>query len=663
MKLIVATIRPLLFGVKMTAAVSLALFVAFYLQLDTPSWAGTTAVIVCQPVVGSALLKGAFRLVGTAFGAVAAVLLTAVFPQDRFGFLFGMLAWAAACSFVSTLLRNFAAYAAMLAGYTLIIIAATSISAPDQVFEIAINRASEICVGIVAGTLVVGLTDLGDAPKRLSNLLSRLIMETALHLTSVLAGGGARQRMEGANVRRALLGRTAALDPIIDQAAGESPELLQRRSVLRSAIDGLFEALSGARIAETHLQNLPQAEAARNAHIVSSKLPDDWRTATPGNLQTTHSALDRDGNLRLVRNLVGLETNDPSLRLTADGAADVASGLASAANGLALIDDPARARAVARAPKLVVADYLPAMINASRVFLGVGAVVLFWIATAWPNGPQAVMFAAVTIIVFSPMEDRSTRGALGQGVGTIIAAVVVAFIKFVLLVNKETFVALALVIAIGLVPLGALSSMSLLAPFFMPASLNFVPLLSPTNLLTYDVAAYINTALGLLAGCAAGGLALLLIPHLPLRARSQRLVDLSIRDLRRLAAGKRNWTLREWQGRIYARMIEMPEAAEPVQRSFLVTTLSVGIQVIRLSHLTKHGQISTRLAEMRESLAHGDTATLRHILDDLRDDMAAVPDTVPGARGRLRARSALLAIEDAVNRHSGYFESRGHEIR
>ena len=657
MKLVVATIRPLLYGVQMTAAVSFALFVAFYLQLDTPSWAGTTAVIVCQPVVGSALLKGAFRLVGTVFGALAAVLLTAAFPQDRFGFLFGMLVWAAACSFVSTLLSNFAAYAAMLAGYTLIIIAGTSIPAPDQVFEIAVNRASEICVGIVAGTLVVGLTDLGNAPKRLSDLLSRLISETALHLAGVLSGG-TRQGMEGTSVRRALIARTAALDPIIDQAAGEAPELLQKRSVLRAAVDGLFEALSGARIVETHLRSLPETEAARNVQIVSSKLPDDWRGT--GQAQ---SALDRDSNVRLVRNLIGLEAENVSLRLMADGAADVASGLAAAANGLALIDDPARARAVARVPKLVVADYLPAMINALRVFLGVGAVVLFWIVTAWPNGLQAVMFTAITIIVFSPMQDRSIQAALGHGIGTIITAAVVAHLKFFLLVNRETFLGLALVIAIGLVPLGALSSLPLYAPYFIPASLNFVPMLSPTNLMTYDVVAYMNTALGLLAGCAAGGFALLLIPHLPLGIQSQRLVDLSIRDLRRLAAGKRDWTLREWQNRIYARLIAMPEAAEPVQRSFLVATLSVGIQVIRLSHLARHGQFSARLAGMRESLAHGDLATLRRTLDNLGDDLAAIPDSVPGARGRLRARSALLAIEDAVNRHSRFFEGNGDELR
>ena len=77
-----------LYGMRLATAVSLALFIAFYLQLDSPSWAGTSAAIVCQPIVGSSLLKGVFRMIGTAVGAVAAVLLTAVFPQDRAGFLF-----------------------------------------------------------------------------------------------------------------------------------------------------------------------------------------------------------------------------------------------------------------------------------------------------------------------------------------------------------------------------------------------------------------------------------------------------------------------------------------------------------------------------------------------------------------------------------------------
>jgi uncharacterized membrane protein YccC len=644
-----------LYGMRLATAVSLALFTAFYLQLDSPSWAGTSAAIVCQPIVGSSLLKGVFRMIGTAVGAVAAVLLTVVFPQDRAGFLFAMVVWASLCSFVSTLLRNFAAYAAMLAGYTLIIIASTSIPAPDQVFEIAVSRASEICIGIVCATLVMALTDLGSSPHRLSELLSQLIAETARHLADVLATGGA-QYGEGPEVRRALLVRTAALDPIIDQAAGEAPELLQRRSVLHAAMNGLFAALSGTRIVETHLRSLPEADAHRTATIVLDCLPPDWLAVQHDRSALPQTALSRDGNLRIVRNLVGLKTDDLSVRLTADGAADVAAGLAAAANGLVLLDDPANARDPPRSPGIFVADYLPALVNALRVFLGVGATVLFWIVTEWSSGLQAVVFAAVTILILSPMQEKSGKAALGQGIGTGIAAIVVVVIKFVFLPNHDGFLAFSLILAAALAPLGALSSVPLLAPYFTSATLNFVPLLTPTNEMTYDAAAFFNSALGLLSGCAAGGLALLLIPPVSAQIRSRRLVDLSIRDLRRLAAGRR-WTLPQWQSRIYGRLIAMPEEAEPIQRSYLVSVLSVGLQVIRLQRLSRHGRIGAEISDIQASLAAGDLPKLRAVLDAADKEIASIPDTRQGARGRLRARSALLAVGAAVNRQSEYFAS------
>ena len=108
--------------------------------------------------------------------------------------------------------------------------------------------------------------------------------------------------------------------------------------------------------------------------------------------------------------------------------------------------------------------------------------------------------------------------------------------------NHEGFLAFYLIMAAVLAPLGALSSVPLLVPYVRSATLNFVPLLAPTNEMTYDAATFFNSALGLLSGCAVGGLALLLIPPVSTQIRSQRLVDLSIRDLRRLAAGRR-WTL------------------------------------------------------------------------------------------------------------------------
>jgi hypothetical protein len=58
---------PLLFELRLWASVCLALYVAFWLELDNASWAGTSAALVCQPLLGASLRKGWFRMIGTAW--------------------------------------------------------------------------------------------------------------------------------------------------------------------------------------------------------------------------------------------------------------------------------------------------------------------------------------------------------------------------------------------------------------------------------------------------------------------------------------------------------------------------------------------------------------------------------------------------------------------
>jgi uncharacterized membrane protein YccC len=101
-----------LFGLRLWAAVCLALYIAFWLQLDNASWAGTSAAIVCQTSLGASLRKGWFRMVGTGVGAAAIVVLTACFPQNRIGFLLGLAVWGGVCGLMVSILRNFAAYSA-----------------------------------------------------------------------------------------------------------------------------------------------------------------------------------------------------------------------------------------------------------------------------------------------------------------------------------------------------------------------------------------------------------------------------------------------------------------------------------------------------------------------------------------------------------------------
>src|ERR1700748_1455234 len=118
------TSPALLYALRLWSAVCLALFVAFWLELDDPFWAGTSAAIVCQLQLGASLRQGWLRMIGTVVGATMIVVLTASFPQDRVAFLVLLALWCGICAFAATLFRNFASYAAALAGYTAAIIAA-----------------------------------------------------------------------------------------------------------------------------------------------------------------------------------------------------------------------------------------------------------------------------------------------------------------------------------------------------------------------------------------------------------------------------------------------------------------------------------------------------------------------------------------------------------
>ena len=641
-----ALVQPLLYGVRLSAAVSLALFVAFFLELDNPSWAATSAAIVCQPILGASLRKGIFRLIGTVIGATMAVVLTGMFPQNRAGFLVGMALWAACCAFAGTLMRNFAAYAAMLSGYTLAIIAGDSISAPDQVFTLAVARASEISLGIICATLVMSLSDLGRSPGKLAAALEHLVREIRFHFSDLLesAGGG---MPDGSHLRRELIKQVASLDPMIDQAIGEAPELRYRKAILGAAMSGLFTALSGWRIVESHLRCLPPGTARTEASRVAERLPRAWHSAAT-------DIFDDRRNLAAVQSLAELEANTVSQRLLADAAARVALGLSATANGLTLLHNPVAARDPNHKPGLSVADVLPALVNAMRVFISIGAAILFWILTEWPSGLTAITFMAVTVLLLSPQQERSGRAALGFGIGTLLAACLAAVVNFALLPNHEGFLSLAVILSAVLIPLAALSTVPALAPYLVAASMNFMPLVAPSNQISFDTVAFANSALAIVAGCAAGAVALTVIPPVPMRVRADRLIGLTLRDVRRMAAGRGTFSPEAWENRVYARLIALPEDVDPAYGQRLVAALSVGLQVIRLKNISgQSSRLNRDIAESLRALATGDRFAIMAGLDKV-DREAAASGT---DRVTMRIRTAIQVIRDFMPRSGDDFGS------
>jgi uncharacterized membrane protein YccC len=644
----------LLFGLRLWAAVCLALYIAFWLQLDSPSWAGTTAAIVCQPSLGASLRKGWFRMVGTPIGGIAIVVLTACFPQDSTVFLISLALWGAACAFASTILQNYAAYAAALAGYTAVIIASDQLGATGglngEAFTLAISRVTEIGIGIVSAGIVLAGTDLGDARRQLATLFAGLAEGIMAKFTGTLQAAGSGQP-DSQPIRRDFIRRVIALDPIIDQAIGESSQIRYHSPVLQKAVDGLFAALSGWRAIANHLVWLPDDQARAEAAIVLQSLPPrlislpDHPAAWTADPTGLHKICEAG-----VHRLIALEVETPSQRLLADKAAEGLAGMGQALNGLALlVAEPARPVLRDGVFRLHVSDWLPALVNAGRTFVTILAVALFWIVTAWPSGAEAITWAAIPSILFAPRADQAYASAKGFVAGAFIAAVAAAVVAFAVLPNLETFAAFSLAIGIWLVPAGAIAHRWRKVAFIYMAAY-FVPVLAPANQMSFDTVAFYNTAMAIVSGAGAAALSFCLMPPLSPAFRTRRLLALTLRDLRRLVMDR---TFSDWAGHIHGRLSAMPAEATPLQRAQVLAALSLGTEIILLRPLARQFGLGPDLEDALAAVSEGRSAIAIARMKRLDGALAGLGTTETAA---LRGRGSILVISDVLTKHPEYFD-------
>jgi uncharacterized membrane protein YccC len=425
-------------------------------------------------------------------------------------------------------------------------------------------------------------------------------------------------------------------------------------------VDGLFEALGGWSAVMWRLARLPDDAARQEADAVLKSVPLELRSAPSRGIATSW-VTDPTGMRRLcdaaVRRLIAMPTGTPSLRLIADQTARLLAGLSDVLDGLALlVANPPRHQGDRRRARLHVPDWLPALMNAGRAFVTIGAVEIFWIATEWPNGAVAITFAAISVIIFAPKADVAYTVAMSFMVGIGLAAVCAAIAEFVGLPNVETFVGFSIVMGLFLVPLGALMAQSWQAPMFAALAGNFVPLLAPANQTSYDTVQFYNASLAIVLGCGAAALSFRLLPPLSPARRSERLLALTLRDLHSLATATVQRQRDDWKNRMYSRLAALPDQAEPVQRARLLTALSVGTEIIYLRRIAPQLGLIPELDSALEAFAQGNSIAATARLTALDQRLAALRPEEPQTSLVQRARGRVLAISDALVRHRSYFD-------
>ena len=208
----------LYFALTTTFAALLALFIAFWLELDSPSSAMVTVLIVAAPVRGMVLSKSLYRMLGTFVGGAMALALVDLCGQNSEVFILALAVWVGLCTAVATLLRNFRAYAAVLAGYTVPLIGLSAIQAPEHAWDITIARVAVITIGIICAGVVTSIFLPGGARNDLSPRVRDAILSTLkLAHDTLNRAGGIIPDQRYIDVT----GRIIGLDSLIEFAATE----------------------------------------------------------------------------------------------------------------------------------------------------------------------------------------------------------------------------------------------------------------------------------------------------------------------------------------------------------------------------------------------------------------------------------------------------------
>lgn len=157
---------------KIVLAALLALCISLTFDLGSPRTAVFCVFLVMQTQTGLVFQKSYFRLIGTLAGAMVAVMLMGAFAQTPEMFFFFFAIWIAICTAGSFIYRNFQSYGFVLAGYTVCFVALPITGSPGNVFDVAVNRAIEMFIGVLCAAFVSDIL----FPQRMADVIGQKLL-------------------------------------------------------------------------------------------------------------------------------------------------------------------------------------------------------------------------------------------------------------------------------------------------------------------------------------------------------------------------------------------------------------------------------------------------------------------------------------------------------
>jgi uncharacterized membrane protein YccC len=446
----------LTFAVKTFAASLLALYIAFWAGLDDPRWSFLTVYIVSQPDSGLVLAKSFYRILGTMAGLIVSIAL--VFGLAQYGELFvaATAAWICFCNFAARAVRNFASYGFQLAGYTVAIVGISAALEPAAAYPLVVARFTEILLGIVCAALVSRLILLRELSPKLVERVRALTRRADSLATVPFDSDADRERVAGewtGFVKDYLDVQDMQHSTYFESAEARVLDQPLRR-LTQAAVELCTMAGTAARhrTVSLHMNQSPTDDSLILSALIRAADEHDLGLAR-ARLQDTMAAFDRGEEL-------------------------------PAAIACALWSDP-----------------VPAVLTGIRSALAVAITSALWFATAWPNGPVAVVIAAVVCSVLASREQPD-KISMAVAATVLIAAVPVFATQFYLMPLALDFPSMAVALAPLMLTCGFVMAQPRIGPLGLLSVVYFAFASKIDNVMTYDAESFLNSSLAILVGIA-----------------------------------------------------------------------------------------------------------------------------------------------------------------
>ena len=377
----------------------LAFAIALWLDMPRPYWAMASVFITLHQLTGATVSKAVYRLLGTVIGATATIILIPNLIAAPEILSLAIALWVGICLYLSLIDGTPRSYVFMLAGYTVALLGFPILAVPQLTFDIVVARAQEIMLGILCAVVVAMLV----LPR---SVVSVITAQADAWLTGarqlgvdILGGRGSSGQRDKERMR--LAAAASELDQLsrhLDYEGAASRHVALSLRYLRQHLLALLPLLAAIEDRRAELlshKGMPRHMTAITARL-ANWLADGGRAGREA--EALRAAL-RDAEPRLGADAAWCEIMVAGFAIRLGNLMDITRDCHLLREAISDGRDPDTLGLGLTANSLTVAvphrDHGFALWAATATALSVLTCCAFWIATGWPDGALAPIFAAV----------------------------------------------------------------------------------------------------------------------------------------------------------------------------------------------------------------------------------------------------------------------------